>query len=344
MARPARGAAKSRAIAQLDERLEEQGIAVAEPAARVAAPPGPREGFRSGFVAIVGLPNAGKSTLVNALVGKKVAIVSAKPQTTRNRIVGIVHRPEAQVVLVDTPGLHRAATALDRQMADEIEKGIEGVDLLAVIVDATREFGHEDQFAIERARRFSGPAFLLLNKIDLVEKPRLLPLIDRYRREHEWAEVIPISALRREGLDELLRELVRHLPEGPPLFPPDQFTDQPERFLAAELIREKALALTHQEVPYSIGVAIDRFEETGRLIRIYATILVEREGQRGILIGKGGATIKKIGTQARLELEGLLGARIYLELFVKLQPGWRDNPSIVGELDWRKQFERMSEE
>jgi GTP-binding protein Era len=304
----------------------------------------PPEGFRSGFVAVVGLPNAGKSTLVNALVGRKVAIVSAKPQTTRNRIVGIVHRAEAQVVFVDTPGLHRTATVLDRHMAEEIEKGIEGVDLVAVIVDATREFGREDQFAIERARRFSGPSFLLLNKIDRIEKLRLLPLIDRYRNEHEWAEIIPISALKGEGLQELLSELVRYLPEGPPYFPSDQFTDQPERFLAAELVREKALALTQQEVPHSIGVTIDRFEETGRLIHIYATILVEREGQRGIVIGKGGSMIKKIGTQARIELEQLLGARIYLELFVKVRPGWREDSSVVGQFDWRREFERMSEE
>jgi GTP-binding protein Era len=315
-----------------------------EPASEPAAPSKHETPFKSGFVAIVGLPNAGKSTLVNALVGRKVAIVSAKPQTTRNRIVGIVHRPGAQIVLVDTPGLHRPTTALGRQMAEEIEKGIEGVDVLAVIVDATREFSREDQFPIERAKRFAGPTFLLLNKIDRIEKLRLLPLIDHYRHEHEWAEVIPISALKREGLAELIAELVRYLPEGAPLFPEDQFTDQPERFLAAELVREKALALTQQEVPYSLGVAIEKFEELERLIKIYATIFVEREGQRGILIGKGGSMIKKIGTQARMELERLLGTKIYLELFVKVQPGWRDNPSIVGQLDWRREFERMSEE
>lgn len=300
--------------------------------------------FHSGFVAIVGLPNAGKSTLVNALVGRKIAIVSAKPQTTRNRIVGILHRPGAQIVLVDTPGLLRPATALDRQMAEEIEKGVEGVDVLAVIVDATREFGREDRFPIERAKRFSGPAFLLLNKIDRIEKPRLLPLIDRYRQEHDWAEVVPISALKRDGLESLVAELVRYLPLGAPLFPEDQFTDQPERFLAAEFVREKALALTQQEVPYSLGVVVEKFEEAERLIRIYATILVEREGQRGILVGKGGSMIKKIGTQARIELERLLGTKIYLELFVKVQPGWRDKPSIVGQLDWRREFERLSED
>lgn len=240
--------------------------------------------------------------------------------------------------------MHRPGNALGRHMAEEIEKGIEGVDLVAVIVDATRAFGREDRFPIEQARRFSGPVFLLLNKVDRVEKPRLLPLIDAYRRELDWAEVIPISALAGEGIELLTRELIRYLPEGPPLFPADQFTDQPERFLAAELIREKAIALTEQEVPYSIGVAIDRFEESERLIRIYATILVEREGQRGILIGKGGSRMKKIGTEARLELEHLLGVKIYLELFVKVQPDWRENRSIVGGLDWRREFEQLSRE
>lgn len=303
--------------------------------------PESKESFKSGFIVIVGLPNAGKSTLVNQMVGRKIAIVSSKPQTTRNRIVGIVHRPSAQIVLVDTPGLHRPSNALGRRMAEEIEKGIEGVDMIAVIVDATRPFGREDRFPIERARRFQGPSFLLLNKIDCIEKPRLLPLIDAYRREHEWTEVIPISALTGQGTDILIEQWIGQLPEGPPYFPADQFTDQPERFLAAELIREKAVKLTEKEVPYSIGVAIDRFVESDRLVHIYATILVEREGQKGILIGQGGAMIKKIGTQARLELEPLLGAKIYLELYVKVQPGWRDNPSVVGQLDWRREFESL---
>lgn len=307
-------------------------------------PPKIPPGFKSGFVAIIGLPNAGKSTLVNRLVGRKIAIVSHRPQTTRNRIVGIVHHSGVQIVLVDTPGLHRPQSALGRQMIEEIERGIEGVDILAVIVDATRPFGPECRFPIERAKAFRGPAFLLLNKIDRIEKPRLLPLIESYSRAHPWAEIIPISALKGDGLEVLRRELIRYLPESAPLFPEDQFTDQPERFLAAELVREKALALTHQEVPYSLGVSIDRFEETPRLIKIFATILVEREGQKGILVGKGGSMIKQIGTQARLELESLLGARIYLELHVKVQPGWRDNPSIVGQLDWRRQFERFGSE
>lgn len=293
---------------------------------------------------MIGLANAGKSTLVNRLVGHKVAIVSPKPQTTRNRIVGIVHRPAAQIVLVDTPGLHQPFNVLGRQMAEEIERGIEGVDLMMVIVDAARGFGREDRFPIERARRFHGPSFLLLNKIDRIEKTRLLPLIDAFRREHDWAEIIPISALTGEGLEVLLAQIERYLPEGERYFPEDQYTDQPERFLAAELVREKALALTREEVPHSIGVVVDRYEESPRLLRIHASILAEREGQRGILIGKGGAMIKQIGTLARKELEALLGAKVYLELFVKVQPGWRDNPAVVGQLDWRRELGEMGGE
>ncbi len=301
-------------------------------------------GFKAGFVAVLGLPNAGKSTLVNALVGRKVAIVSPRPQTTRSRILGIVNRPGAQIVLVDTPGIHLPRNALGRMMVEEIERGTEGVDLAAYMVDATRDFGPEDVRALERVRRFSGPAFLLLNKIDRIEKARLLPLIELYRQQREWAEVLPISALTGEGLDVLERLLIDYLPEAPPYFPTDQFTDQPERFLAAEIIREKAMLLTRQEVPYSIAVVIDRYEEAERRVHIQATILVEREGQRGILIGRQGAMIKKIGTLAREELEWLLGTKVFLELYVKVQPDWRDNPAVVSHLDWRRQFERLSRE
>jgi GTPase len=299
--------------------------------------------FKSGFVAIIGRPNAGKSTLVNTLVGQKVSIVSPKPQTTRNRIQGILNRDETQVILIDTPGIHKAENALSRQMLGELRQSVEGIDILCLIVDATVEFGAGDRFALDWVRRFQGPTYLLLNKVDRIEKPRLLPLIDRYRREIEFAEVFPISALTGEGCFDLVTSWLAHLPEHPPYFPPDQFTNQPERFLVSEVIREKAIHATREEVPYSIAVLIDDFEEREKLLKIRATVYVERDGQKAILIGKAGEAIKKIGTQARKELETLLGAHIFLELVVRVQLQWRQNPAIVRQLDWHRQLEQLSE-
>ncbi len=301
-------------------------------------------GFRAGFVAIIGRPNAGKSTLVNRLVGHKVAIVSPRPQTTRNRILGIVNRERAQIVLIDTPGLHRPESALGRLMMQELNQALEGVDVLALLVDASEETGAGDRFALNRVKQFHGGTFLLPNKIDAIPKERLLPLIDAYRREHDFTEVIPISARTGDGLPLLVEKFTENLPEGEPHFPADQFTDQPERFLAAELVREKAIAATRQEVPYAIAILVDSFEEGQKLVRICATIYVEREGQKGIMIGKGGETIKKIGTAARLELEQMLGVKIFLELHVKVQPNWRENAALVRLLDWRAQMERLSGE
>jgi GTP-binding protein Era len=298
--------------------------------------------FKSGFVAVLGRPNAGKSTLVNRLVGRKVAIVSPRPQTTRNRIQGIANTNRAQVVLIDTPGLHKPESALGRQMVQEIAQALEGIDVLALLVDASEEFGPGDRYALERVRRFEGPRFLLPNKIDLIEKKRLLPLIDAYYRECEFAEVIPISALTGDGVPLVLAKLVEYLPEHEPYFPPDQFTDQPERFLAAEIIREKVIAAVRQEVPYAVAVLVEDFQETPRLIRIRATIRVEREGQKGILIGRGGERLKQIGTAARLELEQVLGVKIHLELYVKVVPDWRANPALVRQLDWHHQLEQLS--
>jgi GTP-binding protein Era len=308
--------------------------------------------FKSGFAAILGRPNAGKSTLVNALVGRKVAIVSPRPQTTRNRIQGIVNRPDAQIVLIDTPGILKPASALDRQMMEEVRHALGGIDVLALIVDAVTDFGPGDRYALEVVGRFRGPAFLLLNKIDKVEKSALLPLIDRYHREHDFTEIIPISALTGDGLPLLVEKVVAQLPEGEPYFPPEDYTDQPERFLAGEIVREKVLHFTREEVPYSVAVLVDSFEEGERLpcpersrgMRIRATIYVERDGQKGIVIGKGGQMLKKIGTAARLELEALLGARLFLELHVKVQRNWRESPAIVRQLDWRRQLERLSGE
>jgi GTPase len=304
--------------------------------------------FRSGFVSIIGRPNAGKSTLLNALVGEKLAIVTRKPQTTRNRIQGIVNverkgkRPAGQVVLVDTPGVHKPINSLNRRMMKEVYDALEGCDLLLLIIDAQAKFGTGDQFVLDIAKKTGQPVFLLLNKIDAVEKQKLLPLIEQYRALHDFADVIPISALKREGLETLLDAVVKALPEGPRYFPKDQITDQPERFLVAELIREQVLLATEQEVPYATTVLIDQYEEGAKLTRIAATIYCERDGQKAILIGKQGANLKKIGTAARLQIQALLNTKVFLELFVKVRAGWRDSRDFVQETDWRTQLERMS--
>ena len=297
--------------------------------------------FKSGFVAVVGRPNAGKSTLVNSLVGQKVAIVTSRPQTTRNRIQGIVNRPNAQVVLIDTPGLHRPDSALGRQMMGEVNAALDAVDVLALILDVSEDVGKGDRHAIERASRFEGTRILLLNKVDRIPKDTLLPIIESVGKLADFAEIIPISAVTGDGVNRVLEKFIEYLPAGEPHFPPDQYTDQPERFLAAELIREKAMAGTFHEVPHAVAVLVDSFEETDRLIRIRATIYVEREGQKGILIGRAGASLKKIGTAARKELEEILGTKIFLELFVKVLRDWRDNPQLVRQLDWHLQLERL---
>jgi GTP-binding protein Era len=307
-------------------------------------------GFRAGFVSIVGRPNAGKSTLLNALVGEKIAIVTHKPQTTRNRIQGIVNlkaqkgRSAAQIVLIDTPGIHKPDTAMNKRMMQEVYDALASRDVILLIVDATQRFGGGDRFALEAVKRAGGTVFLLLNKIDLVEKTRLLPIIQEYAKLHEFAEIIPISARKRQGLDVLLDKVVAALPEGQPFFPRDQFTDQPERFLVSEIIREKVLLATGQEVPYASAVKVERYEEEPRLTRIAATIFCERDGQKKILIGRGGEMLKKIGTSARLEIEKLVGTKVFLELFVKVVPGWRDSRGFVEELDWRKQLEALAED
>jgi GTP-binding protein Era len=300
--------------------------------------------FKSGRVAIVGRPNAGKSTLVNRLVGEKVAIVTPRPQTTRNRIQGIVNRPNAQVVLIDTPGLHRPESALGRQMMGEVDAATDGVDVVALLLDASEKFGQGDNRAIELVQRFDGARFLLLNKIDRVPKAELLPLIEKAAKPGKFNEIIPISALKGDGVDRAMEKFIEYLPAGAAQFPVDQYTDQPERFLAAEIVREKAMEATTQEVPHAVAVICDAFEETDKLIRIRATIYVDREGQKGILIGRGGSALKRIGTLARKELETILGTKIFLELYVKVLKNWRENPQIVRQLDWHWQLERIAEE
>jgi len=300
--------------------------------------------FRSGFVCIIGRPNAGKSTLLNALVGEKLAIVSPKPQTTRNRILGIVQIPKrknraaGQIILIDTPGVHKPDSSLGRKMMGEVREALEGANLLLLIVDATQKVGREDQFAIDLAKKTGTPVFLLLNKIDLLRhKETLLPMIEDYGRRYEFNAVVPLSARKREGLDVLLDEILANLPDGPPYFPEDQITDQPVRFMTAEIIREQVLLATSEEVPHATSVEIEQFEEGAKLTRIAATIHCERDGQKRILVGKHGQMLKKIGTAARVEIEKLVGTRVFLELFVKVSPGWRDSHAFLEELDWRRQ-------
>jgi len=305
----------------------------------------PGEGkHRAGFVAIIGRPNAGKSTLLNRYVGQKVAIVTSKPQTTRNRIQGIVTRPQGQIVFIDTPGLHEAHTVLNRQMMREVAAALEGIDVLLMMVDASATQPHADQLLLDKAKRFEGKAILALNKTDRVPKPKLLPLLEAFSKAFPFAALVPISALKGNGCDELLTEILKQLPEGVPFFPEDQVTDQPERFLASEIVREKAIQLTYHEVPHALRVMIDKFEETPKILRIEATLNVERDSQKKILIGKKGEMLKKVGTEARKELETLLGTKIYLGLFVKVAPGWRDNPQQVRELDWHAQLQDLAED
>ena len=299
---------------------------------------------RAGFVAIIGRPNAGKSTLLNRYVGQKVAIVTSKPQTTRNRIQGIVTRPEGQIVFIDTPGLHEAHTVLNRQMMREVAAALEGIDVLLMMVDASATQPHADQLLLDKAKRFEGKAILALNKTDRVPKPKLLPLLEAFSKAFPFAALVPISALKGNGCEELLEEIFKQLPEGVPFFPEDQVTDQPERFLASEIVREKAIQLTYHEVPHALRVMIDKFEESPTILRIEATLNVERDSQKKILIGKKGEMLKKVGTEARKELETLLGTKIYLGLFVKVAPGWRDNPQQVRELDWHAQLQDLAED
>jgi GTP-binding protein Era len=330
--------------------------------------------LRSGFVSILGRPNSGKSTLLNALVGEKVAIVTNKPQTTRTRIHGVVEvgarkgkHPAAQIVFVDTPGVHKPGSWLDRRMMQEVHDALESRDVVLLMVDATRHLdlpqlelhkedsagkqkkkpgGSEDAFVFELIGKLDCPVFLVINKIDLLTRETLAPLIAQLSALHPFAEVFPISARKGDGLERLTAKLVEYLPEGQRYFPKDQYTDQPERFLVAELIRERILQETGEEVPYASAVAIERFEEPqphekSPLTRIAAAIYCERDGQKAILIGKGGSKLKSIGTNARKEIESLLGTRVFLELHVIVEENWRERRGFVESLDWRKQLEGL---
>jgi len=305
--------------------------------------------FHSGFLCILGRPNAGKSTLLNALAGQKLAIVSPKPQTTRNRVLGVVHIPKAknktgaQIVLIDTPGLHRPDNSLGKKMMAEVREAMDGCELALVIVDAARPKDEDEDFVLQLVKKTQTPAMLLLNKIDLLrgEKLKLLPLIERYGKLKLFREIIPISARKSEGLTLLIEKLARAMPNGPKYFADDQITDQPLRFMAAELIREQLLLQTAEEVPHQTSVVLEQFEERKKLVRIAAVIYCEREGQKRILIGRQGQMLKQIGTEARLEIERMLGVKVFLELFVKVRPNWRQSRGFVEELDWRRQLEHL---
>jgi len=292
--------------------------------------------YRSGFVAILGRPNAGKSTLLNALTGAKLAAVSSKPQTTRASVQGVLTTPEAQIIFIDTPGIHKASGMLNKRMMEAVRAAAEGPDVVLFVIDALAPASEQDAQAVDLVKKTGAPAIAVLNKIDwLQEKPRLLALIERYRAWHDFAAYIPVSALKGQGLDELKREILARLPEAPAMYPEDYLTDQPERFLAAEILREKILHFAQQEVPHAVAVAVESWEDTGKLVRIAATIYVERPGQKAILIGAQGAALKKIGTEARLALERILGRKVFLETLVKLRPHWRDDPEFLSVVDWR---------
>jgi GTP-binding protein Era len=340
--------------------------------------------LKSGFVAILGRPNAGKSTLLNALTGEKVAIVTPKPQTTRNRIMGVLEvparkkvHPAAQILFVDTPGVHKPASQLDRRMLQEVHEALETRDVVLVLIDASRRiqleaagepaqahqrkpnWASEDEFLFSLIKGLDCPVFLILTKIDLVAKDVLLPLIETLTKQYNFAEVIPVSARKKDGLELLIRKIVDALPVGERFYPKDQYTDQPMRFMVAELIRERILVETGEEVPYAAAVVIETFEEPPEqeprlskkssgpvrlpLTRIAAAIYCERDGQKAILIGKGGAKLKEIGTGARKQIESLLGTRVYLELHVIVEPNWRESRAFVDSLDWRRQIEGLGE-
>lgn len=290
--------------------------------------------YRSGYVALIGRPNAGKSTLLNRLVGEKIAAVSNKPQTTRHRIQGIVTRDDGQIVFVDTPGVHKPGFLLNRRMMAAVNDAILSVDLVVLMRDASVSTGNGDRFVLDLVKQSGKPAVLVLNKIDKIkEKHQLLPLIDFYSKEYDFAEIVPVSALKGDAVDNLLAQIVKHLPEGEPIFAEDEMTDQSMRTLVSEMVREKILASTGEEIPYVTAVVTERFDESDPgQTRIYCAIYVERDSQKAIIIGKGGAKLKKVGTEARLDIENLLGKSVYLQLFVKVVEDWRNREKHLDEI------------
>ena len=290
--------------------------------------------FRSGFVCIVGRPNAGKSTLMNAILGEKMAIVSNKPQTTRNKILTIYNEDDCQIVFVDTPGVHRPKTKLGEYMNTSVKEAMGDVDAALFLVEADREVGETEKEIVKRLSGKGIPTILIINKIDLVEKERLLPLMDEYRRMMEFAAIIPVSALKQNGVELVLSEVKKRLPEGPKFYPDDMITDQSERTIVAEIIREKLLRLLDKEVPHGTAVVVDKMKEDGALARISATVYCEKASHKGIIIGKGGATLKRIGSYARLDIEKMLDKKVFLELWVKVKDDWRNKEGSLGDFGY----------
>ncbi len=282
------------------------------------------EKFKSGFISIIGRPNVGKSTLLNALLGEKIAIISDKPQTTRNRILGIVNQPGAQLVFMDTPGIHKPMHKMNEVMVKTALQTYNETDVVLMLVEATDQPGGGDRFIIDTLSKVKTPVFLLINKTDLVKKEALLPLIQEFSKLYNFAELIPISALKND-LGGLIEAILKRMPQGPKYFPDDQLTDQPERFVVSEIIREKIFERTKEEIPYSTAVVIEDMKEKPDITHITATIYVERDSQKGIIIGKGGAMLKQIGTLARHDAEKLLGVKVFLQLLVKVKKGWRED-------------------
>lgn len=298
----------------------------------------PKENYRSGYVALIGRPNAGKSTLLNRLVGEKIAAVSNKPQTTRHKIQGVITRAEGQIVLVDTPGVHKPGYLLNRRMMAAVHDALAGVDLVCLIRDASVSTGNGDRFVLDLVKQSEKPALLLLNKTDrLADKSKLLPLMEWYAHEYDWRAVVPISALKGDMIEALLTEMIKNLPEGEPIFDEDELTDQPLRLMVAEIVREKILQATSEELPYVTAVITEKFEEAREdLTVIHCAIFVERPSQKKIIIGKRGEQLKEIGTRARRDIERLLGTRCHLELFVKVEAGWRDRENVLDSLGIEK--------
>jgi GTP-binding protein Era len=291
--------------------------------------------MKSGFVSFIGRPNAGKSTLLNRLVGTKLAIVSDKPQTTRNRILGVKNYPDAQVVFLDTPGIHRPLHRMNVRMVDAAVDTIREVDVLGLVVDVAEPAGKGDKFVLDLVKHAKAPVFLILNKIDLVKKSRLLPIIEQFSTAGTFAEIIPLSASTGDNVDRLERALIDRLPEGERLYPEDYLTDQPERFFAAEIVREKLLQFTHAEIPFSSAVVVDRFEEPSdakAILKLYCTIVVDRESQKPIVVGRGGEMIKKIGTAAREDLERFFDSRVFLDLHVRVKSEWREDDAVLDDI------------